>query len=83
MAIERGLESQFGFDSADTRYNRQNTSQVQLAHRFNLPIPGWKNWPARHRCAFSESRGFNFNAGSPVLEPTVTRIQLTVTLSLF
>jgi hypothetical protein len=71
------------FDSADTRYNRQNTSQIQVAHRFQLPIPGWKKLAGQASLRFSESRGFNFNAGSPVLEPTVQRVQLTVTLSLF
>lgn len=81
--LNADLNHSSDFDSADTRYNRQNTSQVQLAHRFNLPIPGWKKLAGQASLRVSESRGFNFNAGSPVLEPTVTRIQLTVTLSLF
>ncbi|HEX4913710.1 MAG TPA: hypothetical protein VFV51_07125, partial [Vicinamibacterales bacterium] len=69
------------FDSSETRYNRQNTSQIQLAHRFSLPVPGWKKVPGQASMRFSESRGFNFTTGSPVLEPNVRRVQFTVTLS--
>jgi hypothetical protein len=71
------------FDNIGSRYNRQNTSQVQLAKRFNVNIPGWKKLPGQTYLRITESRGFNFSQGSPVLEPTVRRIQLGMTLTVF
>ena len=71
------------FDSGGQRYNRQNTSQINVNHAFSINIPGWKKLPGKGYIRVSESRGFNFAKGSPVLEPTVRRIQLGFTLSVF
>jgi hypothetical protein len=70
-------------DDTGTRSNRTNTSQLQLTRRFVLPLPGWKNLPGSGYVRISESRGFAFTLGAPVLEPRSRRIQIGCTMSLF
>lgn len=69
------------FDTLGTRYNRQNTSQMQLSRRFVLPVFGWKNLPGQFFFRYTESAAFNSTRGAVALEPSVKRLLFGLNLT--